>query len=62
MSLVVFSFYLISVSLAVVVGVGCRRGCLLLHDFYDYRGDLRENSERIGNISHQYSKRYKPNC
>lgn len=42
----VFSSYLISISLAVVLGIGSRRACLLIHDFYDYRGDLEENSGR----------------
>lgn len=38
-----FSSNLISISLAVVVGVGSWRVCLLIHDLYDLEGDLGGN-------------------
>ncbi len=55
----VFSSYLISISLAVVLGIGSRRPCLLIHDFYDYRGYLEENSGEM--LEYQYDKSYTPN-
>lgn len=43
----VFSSYLISISLAVAVGIGSRRACLLLHDFYDYIGPKGKQWEML---------------
>lgn len=42
-----FSSHLIAISLAVIVGIGSRRGCLLLHDLYNYRGDLEITMESV---------------
>ena len=60
----VLSFYLISISLAVAVGIGSRGACLLLHDFYDYKSDLKETvgDVRGQNISYQNDNSYKPKC